>query len=36
MLAFVGSAFEIDYAGEDESESDDADDSGPKSWKIAD
>ena len=36
LLAFVGSAFQIDYAGEDERESDDADDGGAKSWKIAD
>ena len=36
LLAFVGSAFEIDYASEDENESDDAHDRGAERWKIAD
>ena len=36
VLAFEGGAFEVGYAGEDQSESDDADDGGATRGKITD
>ena len=35
-MAFVGGAFQVSHAGENECESDEADNGGAKRWQIAD